>query len=352
MKTVQVKASKSYEVHIGSGLLAQLGQLISPLVKDRDATVISDLHVFEVYGSSLIAELKRSGFRVHHLSFPPGEQSKDMDTFMEVIRFLAENGCKRGGCVIALGGGVVGDLAGFAAACYMRGIPYVQVPTSLLAMVDSSVGGKTAVNLDLDFHKNICGAFHQPISVVCDIDALNTLPPENFREGCAEIIKYAILFDGALFAHLEDKGLDFDREAVIVRCIEQKAQLVFEDEFDIGRRRLLNLGHTIGHAIEAQSGFHISHGEAVATGLAIVTRAAEKMGYCDESSCERILSLIDKFGLPSRTVYSADTLLSHAILDKKAMGNSVHLIVPKSIGDCRIIPMDSHQLHTFIEAGL
>ena len=212
---------------------------------------------------------------------------------MELLNFLAENKLTRSDALIALGGGVVGDLTGFAAATYLRGIDYIQIPTTLLAAVDSSVGGKTAI--DLPSGKNLVGAFYQPKLVLCDTDTLNTLPEDIFRDGCAEVIKYGVLYDAELFAHLDESGLSFDREAVIARCVELKRDVVAEDEFDRGKRQKLNLGHTIGHGIEACSGYGISHGKAVAMGMTIITKtpAKKKNTSLTYAKMETYISLLE-----------------------------------------------------------
>ena len=276
--------------------------------------------------------------------FPAGEESKNGQVFLDLLNFLAENRLSRSDMIVALGGGVVGDLAGFAAASYLRGVRFLQVPTTLLAAVDSSVGGKTAI--DLPAGKNLAGAFCQPSLVLCDTDTLNSLPTDIFRDGCAEVIKYGVLYDPKLFAHLEEKGLAFDREAVITRCVELKRDVVMEDEFDTGARMKLNLGHTVGHGVEAKSRFALSHGKAVAIGMAIVSRASN----CGDTP--RILALLEKFGLPTRTDYSADDLFTYTLSDKKRSGGTVNLIIPRAIGDCDIVPTKVESLKSFIQAGL
>ena len=206
------------------------------------------------------------------------------------------------------------------------------------------MGGKTAI--DLPAGKNLAGAFCQPSLVLCDTDTLNSLPLDIFRDGCAEVIKYGVLYDPKLFAHLEEKGLSFDREAVITRCVELKRDVVMEDEFDTGARMKLNLGHTVGHGVEAKSHFAISHGKAVAIGMAIVSRASA----CADTP--RIVALLEKFGLPTRTDYSADDLFSYTLSDKKRSGGTVNLIIPRAIGDCAIVPTKVESLKSFIQAGL
>ena len=259
MNTVTVSASKTYDILIGTGLLSTLGQEAAKLGKAKNVCIVSETTVWPLYGKAAQCSLEQAGFNVISFVFPAGEASKNGQTYLELLNYLAENKLTRSDLIVALGGGVVGDLAGFAAASYLRGIRFIQVPTTLLAAVDSSVGGKTAI--DLPAGKNLAGAFCQPSLVLCDLDTLNTLSEDIFRDGCAEVIKYGILYDPVLFSHLEEKGLSFDRENVITRCVELKRDVVAEDEFDTGQRMKLNLGHTIGHGVEAKSQFAISHGK-------------------------------------------------------------------------------------------
>ena len=344
MNTIRIRASKEYDVCIGSGLLQQLGSVATQVCKAQKAAIISDSNVWPLYGQAAKASLESAGFSVVEFVFPAGESSKNGTTYLSVLNFLAENQLTRTDCIIALGGGVVGDLAGFAAATYLRGIDYIQVPTTLLAAVDSSVGGKTAI--DLPAGKNLAGCFYQPKLVVCDIDTLNTLPAPIFRDGCAEVIKYGILFDPVLFVHLEHAGTAFDRETVITRCVELKNEVVAEDEFDTGLRMLLNLGHTIGHGIEAGSNFTISHGQAVAIGMAIVAKGS---GCVDAG---RIIGCLQRFGLPIDTNFSARMLAEAALSDKKRSADTINLILPERIGSCFIAPTPVDQLLSLIEAGL
>lgn len=350
MKTVTVNTSKQYNVCIGRDLHRQLGELLLQLKKSGKVAVISDSNVWPLYGSVIEESLINAGFRVCHYLFPAGEQSKNGNTYLSILNFLAEEKLTRTDCVIALGGGVVGDMTGFVAATYLRGIAYIQVPTSLLAMVDSSVGGKTAI--DLPTGKNLVGAFYQPDLVLCDIDALNTLPAKIFRDGCAEVIKYGVLYDAPLFEHLHKYGLDFDQETVIARCVELKRDVVAQDEFDTGARQKLNLGHTIGHSIEALSDFTVTHGEAVAIGMAIVSKAAVAFGECDQHTYGQILSALQRFTLPTDTKYTVEEIYATALSDKKRAGGSVNLIVPRSVGDCVIRHTAIADLKMFIKAGL
>ncbi|MBQ7344436.1 MAG: 3-dehydroquinate synthase [Oscillospiraceae bacterium] len=350
MKEVQVRASRTYNVLIGSGLLPTLGQEVKKVCKATKAAIVSDTNVFPLHGKAAIESLQKAGFDVIHFVIKAGEESKNGSVYLELLNFLAENQLTRSDCLVALGGGVVGDLTGFAAATFLRGIPYIQVPTTLLAAVDSSVGGKTAI--DLPAGKNLCGAFCQPRLVLCDLDTLDTLPQDIFRDGCAEVIKYGILYDPALFDHLAQNGLSFHREDVIARCMELKRDVVMEDEFDTGARMKLNLGHTIGHGVEAQSHFGISHGKAVAIGMAIVARAAASRDICTPDTRDQIIETITRFGLPIQTDYNADLLYHSALSDKKRSGGTVNLIVPTSIGNCEIRPMPVEEIKSFIEEGL
>ena len=350
MNIVHVNTSTEYDVKIGTGLLSTLGSETAAVTKVGTAVIVSDSNVFPFYGEAAKKSLENAGFVVISYIFTAGESSKSGGVYLDLLNFLAENKVCRTDCIIALGGGVVGDLAGFTAATYLRGIPYIQVPTTLLAAVDSSVGGKTAI--DLDSGKNLVGAFYQPKLVLCDLDALNTLPEEIFRDGCAEVIKYGVLYDADLFAHLEKFGSAFDREYVVTRCVELKRNVVTEDEFDTGNRMKLNLGHTIGHGVEVAGNFAVSHGKAVAIGMAIVSTAAAAKQICTTETAEKIISILKQFTLPVKTDCTAETLFEAALSDKKRAGTSVNLIVPKAIGDCLILPTAITELKDFIREGL
>lgn len=350
MKTVTVSTSKTYEIKIGSGILNTIGMEATALGKAVKVCIVSDSNVFPLYGKCIENNLERAGFTVSSFVFPAGEQSKTGQTFLSLLNHLAEEQITRSDLLVALGGGVVGDLAGFAAACYLRGIRFIQIPTTLLAAVDSSVGGKTAI--DLEAGKNLAGAFWQPSLVLCDTDTLCTLPDQIFRDGCAEVIKYAVLYDPELFEELMITGLDFDRENVIARCVQRKRDVVMEDEFDTGSRMKLNLGHTIGHGVEAKSDFSISHGQGVSIGMAIITRAAAAMGMCSTDCCTKILSILKRFQLPVNTEYSAEELYAYTLSDKKRTGGSIRLIIPREIGSCDILATPISELKSLIEAGL
>ena len=350
MTTIEVNASKAYSVEIGRGLLLQLGEKVAALGKVKKVCIVSESNVWPLYGAAAELSLHSAGLDTCHFVFPAGEESKNGATYLELLNFLAQSRLTRSDIIVALGGGVVGDLAGFAAATFLRGIRFVQVPTTLLAAVDSSVGGKTAI--DLPAGKNLAGAFCQPSLVVCDLDCLESLPEDIFRDGCAEVIKTAILFDGKLFMELVRDGLGFDRESVIARCVAHKRDIVNADEFDRGERQKLNLGHTIGHGVEALSNFTLSHGKSVAIGTAIVARAAANLGICDFGVSARIQWLLQTFGLPIFTGSSAEELMTMALSDKKRSGSTVNLIVPKEIGNCAIRPTPVDEIESFIQAGL
>lgn len=341
MKTVRVDASRSYEVKIGRGLLATIGGEAAKLTGGQ-VFVVSDANVAPLYLAGAVNALRQAGLTVSSASVPAGEASKSPEYYVNLLNLFAAKGLTRSDAVIALGGGVVGDLAGFAAATYLRGIAVMQVPTTLLAMVDSSVGGKTAI--DLPAGKNLVGAFHQPSFVLCDPDVLSTLPEEIFRDGCAEVIKTAVLFDRDLFDHLRDHGTAFDREEVIARCVAHKRDVVCRDEFDTGVRQLLNLGHTVGHAVEACSHFAVSHGKAVAIGTAIMARA-----FSEEA--DEILAVLRAFGLPTDTSFSPEELADAALKDKKRSGDSLTLVVPERIGKASLKKIPVGELPAVIKAG-
>lgn len=352
MKTVQVNAStKSYNVYIGSGLLYELGQRLRGLLpKAEKIAIISDGNVYPLYGSRVEDSLRKAGFETVSFVLPAGEQSKCGGSFLALLSFLAESGLSRTDAVAALGGGMVGDIAGFTAASYQRGLGYVQLPTSLLAMVDSSVGGKTAI--DLPEGKNLAGAFHQPEAVFCDTDTLSSLPEKVFRDGCAEVLKYGVLGDGEIFRSLSENGLAFDREEIIFRSVSMKRRFVCADEFDKGERRMLNLGHSFGHALEKLSAFTLSHGESVAVGMAVAARAGAKSGFCGEDCPRGIEAVLEKLGLPTKCSVTLDEAMPYMLSDKKREGSRVNIIVPEKIGLCRIVPMSAGELKEFMQKGL
>jgi 3-dehydroquinate synthase len=332
-----------YDVVIGRGLLPELGRRIAALAKHR-TVIVTDETVAALHGPAVLAALEAAGVRARLLTVPPGEASKSFGELERVIDRLLAFGLDRRDLIVALGGGVVGDLAGLAAALFMRGIDFVQVPTTLLAQVDSSVGGKTAI--DTPRGKNLVGAFHQPRLVVADIDLLATLPPRQLRSGWAEVLKHGLICDAGFFDWLAGEGAvgaGGDPAALtraVVRSVEIKSTIVGEDEKEAGRRALLNLGHTFGHAIETELGFdedRITHGEAVALGCAMAFRFSAAVGLCDGSVADRVEQVIAAAGLPVRLAdfgaFSAEVLVDRMAGDKKAEGGGLTLILARSIGD-------------------
>ena len=350
IRTIQVHTAPAYEVSIGGGLLHTCGQHLQEVLAPCHVAVIIDSTVAPFYLEIVSASLRTAGFTVSSYVFPAGEANKNLSTFSDILEFLAENRLTRTDCIVALGGGVTGDMAGFAAASYLRGIRCVQMPTTLLSAVDSSVGGKTAI--DLKAGKNLAGAFLQPTAVLCDTDCLSTLPADVFADGAAEAIKTGVLSDESLFSLFETGHLETAPAEVIARCVAYKAGVVERDEKEQNERRLLNLGHTIGHAIEKCSSYTIPHGHAVAAGLAIIARAAERLGWTQEPIAERIAACLAKNGLPTNTDYSAEALAHAASADKKRAGSDITLVIPKKIGVCELKKVPVTELLPIISAGL
>ena len=351
MRYIHVSASKKYDVLIGRDLLKDAGELIlGVLPKVRSVMLVSDSNVSPLYGDTVKAALEAKGLSVHSFVFPAGEESKTLATYSSILAALAGARLTRTDAVVALGGGVTGDLSGFAAATYQRGMGFVQIPTTLLAMVDSSVGGKTAV--DLPEGKNLVGAFYQPDIVICDTDTLATLPFEIFRDGCAEVIKYGILGNRDFYEELKATPIKDQAEHVIATSVAMKRDIVQQDEYDLGLRRLLNLGHTFGHAAEKCSEFGVSHGSAVAIGIAMAARAACSFGYLTAESRDDIIATLRAYDLPTETVFGVDELFAAALSDKKMTGSTMNLVVPKEIGVCVSLKVPADELKDWIKAGL
>nr|WP_325200423.1 3-dehydroquinate synthase [uncultured Oscillibacter sp.] len=349
MRTIPVKTNPPYAVTIGPGLLGNCGVRLRETVSPCHMAVVTDSTVGPLYLETVTESLEAAGYAVSAFTFPAGEEHKNVSTLSGILEFLAEERLTRSDCLAALGGGVVGDMAGFAAAVYLRGIRYVQLPTTLLSAVDSSVGGKTAI--DLKAGKNLAGAFLQPAAVLCDTDCLKTLPPAVFADGAAEAIKTGVLCDESLFALFEDGTLKADPGSVVARCVDYKAGVVERDEKEQGERKLLNLGHTVGHAVEKCSGFSIPHGHAVAAGLAVVARAAERLGWTEEPLAARICACLAKNALPVSSEFSPEALAEAALADKKRAGDAITLVVPKKIGLCELKTMPVTELPPVIRAG-
>lgn len=330
MTGIKINASEPYEMLIAPGILRDTGRHIRKAGNYKTVALIADKNVDSLYGELVESSIESAGLRVLRYAFPGGEFGKTLETAEKILEFLAENGLTRSDCIAALGGGIAGDVSGFCAAIYQRGIDFVQLPTTLLAAVDSSVGGKTGVNLAAG--KNLAGAFWQPRLVLCDTQRIRELPAAVLADGFAEVIKYGVLEDAELFAQLESG--DWELDSVIARCVGIKAKYVAKDERDNGERQKLNLGHTFGHAIEKASNFAVSHGGGVAVGLVMAARAAELLGVAHESCFQRIACVAEKFGLPIETAYSATELFPAMTRDKKRSGDDITLILPERIGRC------------------
>jgi 3-dehydroquinate synthase len=342
VNTLQVELGlRSYPIHIGPGLLHD-SALLTQCVAARQLLVVTNDIVAPMYLGPVETAFSERELRT--LILADGESCKTLGSFTRIIDELIANRFHRDACVLALGGGVIGDLAGFAAACYQRGIDFLQLPTTLLAQVDSSVGGKTAVNHPEA--KNMIGAFHQPVAVIADTDALKTLPRRELNAGLAEVIKYGLICDAAFFDWLEahiDALIALDGSALthaISRCCEIKAQIVAEDEREQGRRALLNLGHTFGHALEALGGFgRWLHGEAVAIGMQMAADASVRLGWLAGDDAERIRGLLERTGLPTTaSAIAADDVVSRMRLDKKAGSSGLKLILMRAIGEAVVTP--------------
>ena len=348
MSTVTIPVhtrSRAYEVQVGRGLLDSVGATCSSAAGGSAAAIVSDSHVAPLYAERIQSSLEKAGYRTCLITFQAGEQNKRLSTLEGILESLAQAELSRDDVVVALGGGVTGDMAGLAAAMYLRGIQVVQVPTSLLAMVDSSVGGKTAV--DLASGKNLAGAFHQPSAVIADIDCFGTLSPDLFTDSCGEVIKHGVLADPDLFATLaarpiNDPSYDADELVdIVARNIAIKRDVVDADETERGVRQTLNLGHTIGHAIEAASDFQLGHGSSVAAGLCCIARASAAKGWCSQECARQIEYVTKAHGLPVDTQVDHETLLRYATHDKKRHGATINVVVPRAIGavEVRKLPL-------------
>lgn len=332
MKTININASKEYDVIIGEGILSSLGERCASLLGKSRAVIVTDSNVAPLWLDKAKASLENAGIDTLEFIFPAGEESKSKETLFELVEFMAENKLTRSDFAVALGGGVTGDMVGLASSLYLRGIEFVQVPTTLLAAVDSSVGGKTAVNLKSG--KNLMGAFWQPALVLCDTLTLGTLPDSVFADGMAEVIKYGVIFDNDLFDKVSSGDVKSDMESIIARCVELKRDVVAKDEFDLGERQLLNFGHTMAHSIEKLSDFEISHGSAVAIGMVIAAKASYALGWSDEDCTQAIVEANKNNSLPVECDFAPADLADIALSDKKRTGGTINFVVPKVMGEC------------------
>jgi 3-dehydroquinate synthase len=350
MRKVTVSASKNYDILIGAGLISRAGEKIAAVCGGESAMIVTDDAVNALYGPAVEQSLQKAGYgATRKFVFPRGERSKNLETYAALLDALAQANMSRSDVLVALGGGVTGDLAGFAAATYLRGMRLAQIPTTLLAMVDSSVGGKTAV--DLPSGKNQVGAFHQPDIVLCDHLTLETLPEEFFIDGCAEVIKYGVILSAELFELLK-KPIPPQMEDIIARSVAIKSDIVSQDERDTGIRRILNFGHTIGHGIEKHSHYRVTHGKAVAIGMVIASRGAWRMGLCSEECYAETVEMVRRHNLPDRTDLTPEQLIEAAFFDKKRSGKNISLIIPEMIGKCVIKDFSMEELAAFIKLGL
>lgn len=349
MKNVHINAGNGgngYDVRIGSGLLAQSGRMIREAVRADRAAVFADSAVDALYGETVVRQLEQAGFEVCKFVFPAGEESKNLSTVSRFIDFMAEKHLTRKDVVVALGGGVAGDMGGFAAAIYLRGIEFVQIPTTLLAAVDSSVGGKTGV--DIEAGKNLVGAFWQPSLVICDTDVFGTLGADQILDGTAEILKTGAIRDAALFEKAASCSIPDVAEEVVERCVQIKGEVVDADEKEAGLRRILNFGHTMAHAIEKYSQFGISHGKAVAIGMLMMTKAFERAGRTAPGTYDRMYEVISGKGFAVSYDAPLEELCRLASSDKKTSGGSISLVYISEIGSADVFDVSLENLYDFM----
>lgn len=347
MRTIRVQTREPYDVLVGGGILPTLGQRVAALPgkRYRRAVVVADDRVRSLYGQAARDSLDRAGIETALFEFPRGEASKSMDTVLRMLDAFSAHTLTRSDLVVALGGGVSGDMAGFAAAIYQRGVDCVQVPTTLLAAIDSSVGGKTGVNLPAG--KNLAGAFLQPQLVLCDTDTLNTLDAEVFTDGLAEAVKHGCIRDPELFALLEIGDPRQNVLEIIARSVELKSAVVAADEREHGLRQILNFGHTLGHGIEKLSRWRLSHGRAVAVGMSLVADACAKNGMLDAAEADRIRALLRRLGLPTACNYAIGDICRESLGDKKRSGDTLNLITLERIGKAAVYPVEADRLASF-----
>lgn len=343
MKKLTVNVNEGYDILIEKGLLKKTGELVKTVLDCKRIALISETNVYPIYGDEVKVSLEAQGYQVFTYIFKAGESSKTTSNVIDMVEFMAESGLNREDGVVALGGGVCGDMAGFAAAIYLRGIKFVQIPTTLLSQVDSSVGGKTAV--DLPQGKNLCGAFHQPSLVIIDPLVLNTLSPHFFSDGMGEVIKYGCIKSASLFERLEkENAVDFI-EDIIFECLDIKRIIVENDEKEHGERALLNFGHTCGHAIEKLWRFEtVSHGEAVGIGMVMISNAGEKNGITEKGTTDRLIKVLEKNNLKITDTHTVQEIVGAMSVDKKRTGSGIKLVMAKKIGEIFVMPVTNEEL--------
>ncbi len=350
--TIPVNTGRPYEILLGRNLLKDAGRLVREVhTKGQKALIITDSNVGPIYADTVKESLKSAGYKVVSLfTFPAGEKSKQIATISDMYTALARDKFDRSDIIIALGGGVTGDMAGFAAATWMRGIPFVQIPTTLLSLVDSSIGGKTGV--DIIEGKNLVGAFWQPLRVIADIDTLSTLPDYYFTDGMGEVVKSACIADSDLFSLLE-KTQEFSPDVlieVVKRCMLVKSRVVEKDEHESGERKFLNFGHTLAHALEKHLNYEgISHGCAVAVGMAAITLASENEGLTASGTANRLFGLLEKIGLPTNSDVPISSYIQNVKLDKKCASGKVDLVLIDRIGHAFCYPLNTDSLGEFLK---
>lgn len=335
---VDVSDKSLSEIYIENGLLSKVGELTKTVLKGKKIALISDTNVYPLYGENIKTQLENEGYKVFTYIFKAGEASKNTRELIKIVEFMAENELTREDGAVALGGGVCGDMVGFAASVFLRGIKFVQIPTSLLAQVDSSVGGKTAV--DLPQGKNLCGAFHQPSLVIIDPDVLKTLSHHFFSDGMGEVIKYGCIKSASLFEKLESGDVKDNLTDIITECVSIKRQVVENDEKEHGERALLNFGHTCGHAIEKLWNFEtVSHGEAVAIGMVMITRAGENRGITEKGTTDRLIKVLEKNDLKISDTHTDEEIICAMNGDKKRTGTGIKFVMINKIGSSFINPI-------------
>ncbi len=347
MKKLTVKTpSASYDILIEKGLIDTCDKYITPLINGKRILIVTDSNVSKLYLNKVKNNLLKRGFLVFTHVFTAGEQSKHLGTVSDIYEALSANEFTRKDTIVALGGGVCGDISGFAAATYMRGIDFIQIPTTLLSQVDSSVGGKTGV--DTKYGKNLVGAFYQPKLVLIDPDTLDTLSDHYFIDGMGEVVKYGCIYSEELFQFLEKNDVKENLEHIILECLKIKADIVSKDEKESGLRMILNFGHTAGHSIEKLSDYTLSHGECVAKGMMLITLASEKQGLTEHGAVAKIIRLCKKCGLNTDINFSIHDIADKAKNDKKGAGNKLNVVLIDKIGHSFIHSVDKKDFARFL----
>lgn len=346
MKKFIVSTNKSCEIFIGKDLIKNAGAYVSACLPPCHLYVITDSTVNSIYSQVVMTSLMEHGYRVSKVVFPSGEHSKNLNTYSNILEAMADEGINRSDGIVALGGGVVSDMAGFVAATYMRGISFVQIPTTYMAAIDASIGGKAGINLLSG--KNLVGAFWQPSLVLCDYKTFDSLPKAKLLDGIAEAVKCAVVAEASLL----DPIFENHYEYVIERCVSIKKSVVEVDERDMGLRQILNFGHTIGHGLEKLSSFCISHGQAVAKGMVAEARAAYRLGLTETDISGELTEILTRLGFDLSIPYSPEELYHFALMDKKIAGDKITLIIPEAIGNCKLQKVSLSELRKFISLAL